>query len=755
MAESVDVVYRDHNTAGVPASGDYKPKKPEIRALLKQIQNSGGMSVTRNTFTALSGVTPPTENYMGVVLDDTDPTKNGYYSRVAAAWVWERGFPDTFAKLTLAGTGAARTATVGGGVNPADIEVFFASVNADNTGAITLAVSGGTARDVVNAAGNPLAAGEWTGVVMFFLNEDGDYQLINDAGAAAAAAASATAADEDADRAEAAASVASGAMTTLLDPQFATLSTAQAYSPVAAPDYIRTAGHTAAGDGGGALYKKVASEPAHEGKFSITLSDAVTVVWYELAENTRFALQYGVGDTAFTTGLQAAVDASTSGGLIRIPEGTFTLTDTIDCGGHSGLYISGSGVRATTINFAPGADKTAIKFGRLDGFDVQCGISDLKFHSSDTTHIKKAIEVLNLSQMNISRVSVGPTWTDNSTFLPGDDTSVGIETRGREFVLIEDYYCGGDVGIRIRNNPAAGALDLSCDHFLLRNIYITGQGSVRKPCILVDDDVYLSNFRLEGKNPLVAGSNAFKWVAPTTPQASHNVVIEGIRSEQSLSAAEYAIDIDLTGAPGRLQSLSIKDCYLGHAQQGLRLKNIQRIGLEDVMYIGAAGRTAINANLVDEMEIQRCFWQVGGNAILTGLYEKERRSLILAGAPLASSVYFTNNADASQMQMGVNQWKWRGTVAVGAGNIKQLPQTTPSGRRSAIITVAGVNAGGTIAEGGVVFDSPVGAVKLSGTTYFGTGNVPGSLTVFNTGSTVSIFNQTVDALDVMVTVDWI
>lgn len=54
--------------------------------------------------------------------------------------------------------------------------------------------------------------------------------------------------------------------------------------PIIAPESLRTDGYTAAGDGGGALYKKVASEPFHAGKFSITLAVSGTVVWYEIAE---------------------------------------------------------------------------------------------------------------------------------------------------------------------------------------------------------------------------------------------------------------------------------------------------------------------------------------------------------------------------------------------------------------------------------------------------------------------------------------
>ena len=66
-------------------------------------------------------------------------------------------------------------------------------------------------------------------------------------------------------------------------PVLPTLALAQAHAPAVAPTLIILAGHTTAGDLGGAPYKKVAAEPSHPGKFSITLSDGTTVVWYELA----------------------------------------------------------------------------------------------------------------------------------------------------------------------------------------------------------------------------------------------------------------------------------------------------------------------------------------------------------------------------------------------------------------------------------------------------------------------------------------
>lgn len=200
-------VYRLHETMGVPESGKHKPKKAEIIQLLNQLfgTSRGGWVVTR-TLIELNGVTPESETDGGVVLTGAGA---GYYDRDDGDWVFGRGFPDTFARVDLDGSGTVQTGIVNAGVNPATTEVFFARVETPNTGALTLSIDGELARPVINLAGNLLSPGEWTGMVMFHLNDDGDYQLLLDAGAAASAAASATSAGLDADRAEEAASEAS------------------------------------------------------------------------------------------------------------------------------------------------------------------------------------------------------------------------------------------------------------------------------------------------------------------------------------------------------------------------------------------------------------------------------------------------------------------------------------------------------------------------------------------------------------------
>lgn len=95
--------------------------------------------------------------------------------------------------------------------------------------------------------------------------------------------------------------------------EFDTLSAAEGYAPENAPETIRTRGYSTAGDGGGALYKKVASEPSHAGKFSITLDDGVTVVWYEIAEtriNPRMLGAFGATSLTAACEIGKPIDIS-------------------------------------------------------------------------------------------------------------------------------------------------------------------------------------------------------------------------------------------------------------------------------------------------------------------------------------------------------------------------------------------------------------------------------------------------------------
>lgn len=82
------------------------------------------------------------------------------------------------------------------------------------------------------------------------------------------------------------------------------------YHPLFAPRFIKTAGYSAAGDDGGALYSFVASEPSHGGKLSISLAFSGATAWYELAEPVVRPEMFGaskIKTTLSTAALQRMV----------------------------------------------------------------------------------------------------------------------------------------------------------------------------------------------------------------------------------------------------------------------------------------------------------------------------------------------------------------------------------------------------------------------------------------------------------------
>lgn len=146
---------------------------------------------------------------------------------------------------------------------------------------------------------------------------------------------------------------------------FETVTEAAASDPVSAPAFMRTAGYAAAGDGGGALYKYVASEPSHDGKIEDADGN-----WFELAEREVSVLMFGAaadGDgvgagTNLYTALQAAIDMkyAAGGGVVSIPEidtgiyklgGAITMKSGVEVRVAKGVKIDCTGLTGNLIQF--------------------------------------------------------------------------------------------------------------------------------------------------------------------------------------------------------------------------------------------------------------------------------------------------------------------------------------------------------------------------------------------------------------------
>lgn len=129
---------------------------------------------------------------------------------------------------------------------------------------------------------------------------------------------------------------------------FATKAAATAIVIPAPILFVRLGGYAAAGDGGGAQYARVGSQPTHAGKFQSSGG-----VWWELAEEEPTPIMFGAVDRAYgadcTTGIQNCLDyaAAKARRSVFIPDGIYKTTNTLLV--PSNCIVRGAGRGATII----------------------------------------------------------------------------------------------------------------------------------------------------------------------------------------------------------------------------------------------------------------------------------------------------------------------------------------------------------------------------------------------------------------------
>jgi hypothetical protein len=130
---------------------------------------------------------------------------------------------------------------------------------------------------------------------------------------------------------------------------FATAAALQAATVGGGINTVYLRGYWTEGDGGGATYRRVGSEPTHPAKFQSTDG-----AWWELAESTPNVLQFGArmdGVTSDRAAWQRALDwADTRNGAIVFPSGSTLIDDELNlCGATTGVSIIGQGHRQSRM----------------------------------------------------------------------------------------------------------------------------------------------------------------------------------------------------------------------------------------------------------------------------------------------------------------------------------------------------------------------------------------------------------------------
>ncbi|MFW7355580.1 MAG: glycosyl hydrolase family 28-related protein [Brucella sp.] len=200
--------------------------------------------------------------------------------------------------------------------------LYILNVTQENTGPVK--VSGAINRDLVTNINQPVPAGYlMPGMALLCIDTGTELRLLSYGDVEAEVDALASRAEDAAAAAEAAAGNNWSSFTTVSSVQAANIP-----YPVS---YLRTSGYYAPGDGGGALYKRVLTEPTHAGK--VRSADGT---WWELSEEAPDVKMFGAkgdGVTNDTTAIQSAIDyiaRSPFGGVATVGTGTFIITATIN-----------------------------------------------------------------------------------------------------------------------------------------------------------------------------------------------------------------------------------------------------------------------------------------------------------------------------------------------------------------------------------------------------------------------------------------
>ncbi|MBN7755496.1 hypothetical protein JYP46_01550 [Nitratireductor aquimarinus] len=473
---------------------------------------------------------------------------------------------------------------------------------------------------------------------------------------------------------------------------YATRTEAAAANIVASLDYVRTAGDTSAGDGGGALYKRAASEPTHGGKFQ-----SADGAWWEITD-VILAQDYEASNITATP----SVDAHSGGDLGASPSGGAPYFNVVVGHGASadGNQWRSTYVGALTATMMDESERTdaygngAMRFARYSQRNTAIGSLTLQWLGQEKSRLNELFHDL---------------WWPVEPSDPAWDAA-GLETRNPgvkdKLLLVDDAadtddvrgnvavgrdaqlhlingtfnvavgYRAGARGVGVSNNVAVGR-DAMIDNVLGNSNTALGAvaGSEHQEGNV---NVYVGyqsgNNHVTGLgNVMVGGGSGTGWT-----DGDRNVLI-GYQSGQGVTQGDDILAI---------QNLSTRDPLIAgrfnHSAAGI---NIQPSEIEATFHVrvGAGSGALVNA------AADNLFIDVEGTGGIT----------IGNGSSDSSTLYFAN--PSSNRAGGLLYAHSTGVLAIYAGTVQRV-QITDDGLRLLTLptSATGLSSGQIWNDGGTL-----------------------------------------------------
>lgn len=279
VTESAETIFAPFDIAGNPRGADMGKAQRwgmELERFVGAAATNAAIFATR---AELSVALNYAANTSGYVLGDETAAYNGWYQKLGASgsgsWVRRGDLPYSWISMTDLGAGTANAIQVTSVLPTSPSVQRVVKIFETNTGAVTISENGATAKPLLTASGNAIAAGGLpAGIMVVYVDDGTAFRLLSDQ-ASAVFLAAAEAAQEAAETAAEAAQYWAG--------QAALAGTVPVYTSAVAiagsiiPELLNafaTQGYFNPGDGGEAVYRRF--QPETEAAAIISQVNSVT-----------------------------------------------------------------------------------------------------------------------------------------------------------------------------------------------------------------------------------------------------------------------------------------------------------------------------------------------------------------------------------------------------------------------------------------------------------------------------------------------
>jgi hypothetical protein len=200
MAITVNEVFRDYETDGVPSSGFHEVKKSDVRSwgawlegIIAAFTSSGGLIYSSKA--ALDADLARGANTMAWVIGDATTANNGIYRKNGASgtgsWTRVADLPFSFIIAADAGAGTPNAIQATTSIPVSGSALVWMNIFEANTASpVTVSFNGGTALTIKTNSGNDVVAGGLTdGMIVMGIVSGSTFRLVSDQASAAIVAA--------------------------------------------------------------------------------------------------------------------------------------------------------------------------------------------------------------------------------------------------------------------------------------------------------------------------------------------------------------------------------------------------------------------------------------------------------------------------------------------------------------------------------------------------------------------------------------